>query len=429
MRVLPATVLGLTLAAFLSQTATAATYQTLYSFAGGSDGISPDAGLIADAAGNLYGTTESGGTSNDGTVFALTPPATTGGAWTETLLYTFKGGADGSRPRAALVAGPGGILYGTTEEDGATQFGTVFALSPPAASATSWTKTILWNFTGGDDGGFPYYGAALIIDASGNLYGTTLRGGTKSDGTAFMLKPPAVAGKPWTETVLHSFQGCNDGYLPQSGLLMGVGGALYGTTSAGGARSNGTLFRLNPPAAGKKNWTKTTLHVFAGGKDGSSPYATLIADANGALYGTTNSGGGASACSLGCGTVYRLSPPVAGSGGWTIKILHAFQSGADSEDPEAGLVGDAGGNLYGTAFGAYPNRLGAAFELTPPVKGATKWQETILHAFAGNPDGGSPEAGLLAGSGGVFYGVTTRGGGGGAGICGGGCGSIFAVTP
>jgi len=430
MRVLPATVVGLTLAAVLSHTARAATYQTLYSFVGKSDGISPDASLIADAAGNLYGTTESGGTANDGTVFKLTPPSAPGGAWTEKLLYTFKGGADGSRPQAALVAGPGGILYGTTEEDGATQFGTVFALSPPAAGATAWTKTILWNFTGGNDGGFPYYGAALIIDANGNLYGTTLRGGTKSDGTAFMLKPPAVAGKPWTETVLHSFQGGNDGYFPVGGLLMGAGGELYGTTEAGGIRSNGTLFRLNPPAAGKKYWTKTMLHVFAGGKDGSSPYATLIADANGALYGTTNSGGGASTCgSFGCGTVYRLSPPSPGSAGWTIKILHAFQSGTDSEYPEAGLVGDASGHLYGTAFGAYPDRLGAVFKLTPPAAGASKWQETILHTFAGNPDGNSPEGGLLAGPGGVFYGTTTQGGGGGAGICGDGCGSVFEVRP
>jgi uncharacterized repeat protein (TIGR03803 family) len=430
MRVLSAAVLGLTMAATLPPAAGATSYQTLYSFAGASDGVSPDAGLIADSAGNLYGTTESGGTSNDGTVFALTPPSTPGGTWTEKLLYTFTGDADGSRPQAALVAGPGGILYGTTEEDGATQFGTVFALSPPAAGSILWTKTILWNFTGGNDGGYPYDGAALIIDSACILYGTTLRGGTKSDGTAFMLKPPAVAGKPWTETVLHSFQGGKDGYFPVGGLLMGAGGALYGTTEAGGAKSNGTLFRLTPPSAGKKTWTKTTLHSFAGGKDGSSPYSTLIADATGALYGTTYFGGGSSACgSFGCGTVYRLSPPVTGSAGWKATILHPFQSGADSEYPEAGLVADASGTLYGTTFGAYPDRLGAAFKLTPPQPGATKWNETILHAFAGKPDGNSPEGWLLAGPGGVFYGTTTQGGGGGAGICGRGCGSIFSVTP
>jgi len=363
-------------------------------------------------------------------VFKLTPPSAAGGAWTETIIYSFQGDADGSRPQATLVAGPGGILYGTTEEDGATQFGTVFALSPPEAGGTAWTKTILWNFTGGNDGGYPYFGAALIIDSNGALYGTTLRGGTKSDGTAFMLKPPMGVGKPWTETVLHSFQGGKDGYFPVGGLLMGAGGELYGTTEAGGAKSNGTLFRLTPPAAGKKTWTKTTLHPFAGGKDGSSPYSTLIADANGALYGTTYFGGGSSACgSFGCGTVYRLSPPVAGSAGWKATILHAFQSGADSEYPEAGLVADTSGTLYGTAFGAYPDRLGAAFKLTPPAPGATKWTETILHAFADNPDGNSPQGALLAGPAGVFYGTTTDGGGGGAGICGRGCGSVFLVTP
>ena len=148
-----------------------------------------------------------------------------------------------------LVAGAGGVLFGTTEEDGASGFGTVFALTPPAAGSTVWAKTILFAFTGGADGGYPYAGVGLIIDAQGNLYGTTLRGGTKSDGTVYMLKPPTTVGKPWTEKVLHSFQGGDDGYFPEAGLLAGSAGELYGTTLGGGAHQNGTLFRLTTAGA------------------------------------------------------------------------------------------------------------------------------------------------------------------------------------
>jgi uncharacterized repeat protein (TIGR03803 family) len=407
----------------------------LHGFAGGADGVSPEAGLIADASGNLYGTTDTGGTSNAGTVFRLAPPAVAGGAWTNTVLYSFQGGADGDFSQAPLLPGGGGILYGTTEQGGASGFGTVFALTPPAVGGTAWGKTILFAFTGGADGGYPYTGAGLIIDTKGDLYGTTLRGGSKSDGTAFMLAPPAVAGMPWTETVLHSFTGGKDGYFPKAGLLAGAGGVLYGTTAGGGASFHcsggcGTLFLLTPPLPGATKWTKTTLHSFGSGKDGSDPQSVLIADANGALYGTTYAGGGASACSFGCGTVFRLAPPVAAGAKWTATTLHAFQSGTDTEFPEAGLVADPGGALYGTAFGAYPNRLGAAFKLAPPVvAGATRWTETILHGFTGNPDGSNPAGGLLAGAGGVFYGTTEDGGGAGSGICGRGCGSVFQITP
>jgi uncharacterized repeat protein (TIGR03803 family) len=248
------------------------------------------------------------------------------GAWadtTETVLYAFTGGADGGQPDSGLIADNKGNLYGTTTCGGASSpgasaagcpsgFGTVFVLSPPATAEGAWNLTVLYAFTGGNDGANPE--AGLIIDGKGNLYGTTYCGGTSGssvthsvipclsgNGTAFKLTPPAAAGGPWTETVLYAFTGGTDGARPLAGLIADSDGNLYGTTTCGGtpvpveasyrSSGNGTVFKLTPPAAAGGPWTETVLYAFAGGTDGAYPFAGVMIDNNGNLYGTTLCGG------------------------------------------------------------------------------------------------------------------------------------------
>jgi uncharacterized repeat protein (TIGR03803 family) len=252
----------------------------LYSFSGSSDGGIPFAGLVSDSAGTLYGTTEEGGNKNCtiypgngcGTVYELTPPTTTNGTWTETVLYRFSG-SDGAVPAAGLIADGTGTLYGTTE------FG----------------------------------GNSNVVCVNGY-----------SCGTVFKLTPPGTSGGTWTETVLYSFSG-SDGEFPLAGLIFGKDGALYGTTYSGGntscnasiseTRGCGTVFKLTPPTTAEGTWTETVLHSF-NGSDGAYPYAGLTMDASGALYGTT-AGGGDPYCIGGCGTVFKLTPRTNKGGTWT----------------------------------------------------------------------------------------------------------------
>ncbi len=282
------------------------TETVLHSFANnGTDGFYPFAGLIMDANGKLYGTTFGGGANacedvHCGTVFELTA----GG--TETVLHSFapKGTIiDGISPEAGLILDANGNLYGTTNEGGAHGYGTAFELSPPTRKGGGWTETILHSFaSNGADGLHPR--AGLIMDAKGNLYGTTPGGGSYgSGGTVFEISPPAKKGDAWTETVLHSFtcpqgSGCADGILPVAGLIMDANGDLYGTTNQGGAYGYGTVFELSPSG------TETILHNFLDNwTDGGLPDAGLIMDAKGNLYGTTSYGG-----TYDGGTVFRVVP-------------------------------------------------------------------------------------------------------------------------
>lgn len=275
------------------------------------DGYLPNA-VISDASGVLYGTTALGGATGSGTVFELTPPSSAGGAWTFTILYSFNpngnipGGntGDGYGPAAGLISDESGALYGTTANGGANGYGTVFKLTPPAAAGGSWTETVLYSFTGGSDGGSPE--ASLIFDASGALYSTTTVGGLYGQGTVFTLTPPRVRDGAWTETVLYSFAGLDSGAAPSgASLIIDSSGALYGTTLTGGANGLGTVFKLAPPARADGTWVETVLYSFTGGNDGSYPFAGLIADASGSLYGTTSQGG-----ANGGGTVFQLTSAV-----------------------------------------------------------------------------------------------------------------------
>jgi uncharacterized repeat protein (TIGR03803 family) len=336
----------------------------------------------------------------------------------EQVLYAFQGGNDGADPIGNLIFDSSGNLYGATETGGGTDCssgcGTVFELSPNGSGG--WTETILYSFQGGSDGAGP--SAGLIFDQAGNLYGTTQGGGVNYLGTVFELSPSGNGG--WTETILYSFQGSPDGAGPQ-GLIFDGSGNLYGTTGAGGEGTCsinaislpvqcGTVFELAPKGNGE--WTETVIYSFPSNSEGFSPNPGLIFDNSGKLYGTTSEGG-----TDGYGIAYELSP------NGTKTTLYSFQGGSDGANPEAGLIFDGNGNLYGTAFyggtGCGAPFCGTVFELSP--KGTGGWTETTLHSFQGGSDGGNPAAGLNFDKNGNLYGSTVYGGPG--------YGTVFELSP
>jgi uncharacterized repeat protein (TIGR03803 family) len=383
----------------------------LYSFCSASnctDGANPVAGLIQDAAGNLYGTTTAGGDVNDfGTVFKLLPPAQQGGTWAEMVLHRFNC-TDGAVPNAALIQDATGNLYGTTKGGGSTcnyplspGDGTVFKLD------NTGQESVLYSFTGGADGSAPV--SDLIQDAAGNLYGTTidLYGGANV-GTVFKLDNTDK------ETVLYGFTGGADGAEPYGGLVEDAAGNLYGTTYYGGANNSGTVFKLD------NTGQETVLNSFTGGADGGFPPAGLVRDAAGNLHGTTESGGNLNCISgklaPGCGTVFEVD----NTGNFT--VLYTFCSASnctDGSNPFAGLIQDATGNLYGTTrFGGAnvsPNGFGggAVFKLLPPAQQGGTWTESVLYSFCSASkctDGYLPEGRLVQDAAGNLYGTTQDGG-------------------
>jgi uncharacterized repeat protein (TIGR03803 family) len=387
----------------------AQTEQVLHSFTtdNGKDGFQPFGGLILDKAGNLYGTTPYGGDYGAGTVFELMLASH---GWSEMVLHSFNSrGGDGWQPSASLIFDASGNLYGTTYYGGAGESlrgyggtGTVFKLVPQVDG--SWSESIVHSFLrSGNDGAYPL--SSLVIDRAGNLYGTTEGGGANKRGTVFELTPQS--GRQWSYKVLHNF-GSNDtdGVEPTAGLAIDAAGNLYGTTILGGtgncdseSGSCGTVFEVSRKPGG--GWEETLLHSFdSDGTDGIIPVGGVTL-ASGHLYGSTNSGGAYSS-----GTVFELSPATGGS--WTETVIHSFNSGnGDGYYPEyLTLVFDAAGNIYGTTTegGVYGN--GIVFELS---SGA--WQETVLHSFYDNGvDGWDPVAGVTLDSSGDVYGTTQYGG-------------------
>ncbi len=319
--------------------------QTLYEFQGGNDGAFPMAGLIFDGLGNLYGTTSAGGVGcgagvdgGCGTVFELSPPMQAGGPWNETVLYRLTGESDGYGPTGSLLFDSAGDLYGTTQRGSSGGVGTVFELTPPQPGG-SWNEITLHSFDPsqpGGDGARP--SAGLVFDTAGNLYGTTLYGGTTngnciSCGTVFRLRPPESPGAAWTEEIVHSFQGAPDGQGPEGDLII-VRGDLVGTTVNGGETNAGAVFEVTQSSQGV---TEAVLYSFQGGSDGEDPVAGLLVDGAVNLYGTTISGGN---CTdpHGCGTVFQLMPPQSPKGTWTKNTLYTFQGGSDGAYAPGGLL-------------------------------------------------------------------------------------------
>jgi uncharacterized repeat protein (TIGR03803 family) len=312
----------------------------LHSFTGGSDGATPDGGLIEDSSGALYGTTTAGGTAGQGTVYRLKGRK-------ETVLYSFAGGStDGADPQAGLVMDAAGNLYGTTSAGGPAGNGTVFKLAAPQQKNGAWTETVLYSFGTGTDGATPIGG--VVLDAAGNLYGTTSAGGTAGDGTLFQL----VAGTTWKENILHSFQNGTDGATPYAGLVSDKAGNLYGAATDGGTNGGGTVFELSPSGG---SWNFSVLNSLPGyGISGT--FRDLMVDASGNLYGTTHCDG-----SYDAGTIYELTPS---GGNWNYTLLHTFTGGGDGLYSISNLV-MKGGKLYGTTELGAANNDGDIYELTP----------------------------------------------------------------
>lgn len=383
----------------LASAASAATgLKVLHAFGLGSQrgGSSLYASLILDAAGNLYGTAESGGVYGAGVVFRLSPQ--TGGGWTETVLYNFKGGSeDGATPHDSVLMDSAGNLYGTTTEGAGGQCGRgcgiVFELTPAASGP--WTETVLHKFAGGTDGAAPFSG--VIFDAAGNLYGTTTAGGIYGAGTVYKMSPSG--GGSWSETVIYNFSGRPNGGAPYAAPVFDGAGNLYGTTYEGGTAGYGTVYELSPQADGA--WSESVLHSFHGASDGSDLFESLILDGKGNLYGAAETGGSAN-----CGVAFKLTPN--GTGGWRETILHTFLgvNAQDGENPNA-LIFDAAGNLYGTTVGGGVDNPGTIFKLAP---GPTGWTETVLYSFTGGNDGAYPSVPLVMGRAGRLYGTTLWGG-------------------
>jgi uncharacterized repeat protein (TIGR03803 family) len=402
------------------------------------DGKHPTAGLIVGPSGALYGTTDVGGdTSCDGgcgTAFKLSPPSLKGGSWTETVLHGF-GRTDGAGPNSSLIIDASGALYGTTPFGGDTTCeggcGLVFELSPPRTTGGAWSQTVLHSFTGGD-GRWPR--AGLVSDASGGFYGVAYghnSGGLNGWGAVFHLTPPSKPGGPWTFMILHSFNGCSDGGgvggTNNARLVSDSSGRLFGAAFRGGMGCGdsgfGTIFMLTPPSSPGSAWTHTTLHTFRGSNgpaDGAHPAANLIFDDVGTLYGTTLDGG-----DYNFGTVFKLTPPSTFGAAWTETVLYSFHGGSDGAAPGAGLILDPSGALYSTTGKGgnmdCPDGCGTVFKLTPPAVPGRTWIKSVLYSFTGGSDGAEPAGGLIGDATAVLYGTTRNGGSRGSG-------TVFQLT-
>jgi uncharacterized repeat protein (TIGR03803 family) len=389
---------ALLLPVFGAQAGTSLT--TLYSFTNGDDGANPQAGLVLGNDGYFYGTTFNGGVNSHGTLFKIS----INGALTS--LYSFTDGADGSNPGAGLIQGSDGNFYGTTQNGGRPALGapagTVFQLNSKGALTNLYSFNV--DFPGGNEGSYPV--AGLVQGSDGFFYGTTLDGGTygfsnsgtNGYGTVFRIDANGAL------TNLYDFSGGNDGANPASALVQGSDGFFYGTTQIGGFNNSGTVFRFNPNAT-TPGEVLTQLYSFTGGNDGSGPLGTLVQGSDGYLYGTTASGGTNSS-----GTAFKVSTNGA------LTSLHSFSGGDDGANPLAGLAGGSDGNFYGTTqSGGTNGGEGTVFKIS------AKGSFTSLYSFSGGNDGSNPQASLVQGKDGSFYGTTFNGGQDGVG-------TVFRLT-
>jgi uncharacterized repeat protein (TIGR03803 family) len=383
--------LAITLA---GRSAQAQTLAVLYNFMGVPDGDNPDASLVIDNAGNLYGTTAYGGNAcpsdpnGCGTVFKLSPNGS--GGWDETVIYSFSAGADGGYPLANVIFDGMGNLYGTADNGGANGYGVVFELSPVGSN---WTEKVLYSFCSQPncaDGVYPISG--LLMDSAGNLYGA-------NEANVFELSP---SGGSWTEQVIYNAAGWG-------GLAMDASGNIFGLGYSA-AVDHPIAFELSPD--GKGGWNPTVLYTFTTGQ----PWGTPALDKAGNFYGTTD----APNSHNNPGTVYKLSRGKEGK--WTKKILHSFKSG---DFTPWGVVLDAAGNIYGTTsgYGRAPFPFGTVYELVAEP-GTGTYEEKNLWVF-NETDGEFPVGGLIWDNAGNLYGTTSRGGTGGEY----GNGVVFEVTP
>ena len=375
----------------------AQTFSVIYTFTGHTDGFGPITGVT------IRGNALYGATVNDcGHVYQLTH---SGSNWLFSKLAAL---CPYGNPESRPVFGPDGHLYGTAYSGGPGGSGAAFKLTPQVGpckdAACYWTVNSLHDFRSGTDDGASPANGDLIWDQQGNIYGTTSQGGASQNcgsdygcGTVYELSP---SGNGYTESFLYSFSD-TDGAFPYAGLVFDKNGNLFGAASSGGLNGQGVIFELSYVEG---VWTENVLYTFQGASDGSTPFGGLIFDAAGNLYGTTYYGG-----SGGGGTVFELSP----SGNtWIFKLLYSF-SGPDGCGPGATLAMDGAGNLYGTTACDFADRNGNVFELANTENG---WVYTSLHDFTGGSDGMAPTGIVSIGTDGALYGVAAQGGTFGQGV-------------
>ena len=387
-------------------------------------------------------------------------------AQTFNVIYTFTGHNSSQHPISGVIVDRQGNLYGDTAWGGTFDGGTAYELK---RTGSGYVYNLLHSFGGETDGSFPWGG--MTIGPNGSLYGTTAGGGGNGDGIVFNLQPPPTVCRsvscPWYETILHNFTRGSDGGNPQSGVTFDSSGNLYGANVNGGGHAVGVIYEMMPSHG---SWTFDTLYTFTDGQDGAYPSSLLTFDPTGNLYGTASAGGNPGCGGFGCGTVYQLTPSGAG---WSEHTLYSFHDGTDGAQPEAGVIMDSAGNLYGatccgannggtvfvlnpsggnwtfnlaydlSGFGPGPSQNlvrdsagnlygstwgdglygeGVVFKLTPTNGG---WIYTDLHDFTGGSDGGNAEGGLVLDSNGNLFGTTYQGGLQSCAFC----GVVFEITP
>jgi uncharacterized repeat protein (TIGR03803 family) len=368
-------------------------------------------------------------------IFAIVASSVSAAEWKEKVLYSFQGGIDGGPdgavPAGGVVFDKEGNLYGATADGGSgcisSGCGTVFQLVPPAQKGGAWKENILYMFRG-TDGSNPEGG--VILDAAGNVYGTTAYGGsgpctlfgsTVGCGVVYEMIRPAQAKGTWKEKILYNFQGDRDGQFPIGDLVFDKAGNLYGATQFGGGYGScdapfyqhcGTIFELVAPKTKGGKWTEKLLHSFKAGKDGANPNGGLVFDRKGAIYGTTYSGANRD-CDfgqgeIGCGMVFKLLPPGAKESAWTEHVLHRFRAADDGGQPNGSLVLDETGRLYGTAGGGANQGKGVFFRLSSTSRGT--WDDAVLFDLRNDRNGTSPEAGVILDAERNLYGTTSGGG-------------------
>jgi uncharacterized repeat protein (TIGR03803 family) len=416
-----ALVIAILMAGALALPAQAQTYTVIHNFLGGPDGNEPAYGLTIDSHGTIYGSTFEGdlGTGN---IYRL---RYRNGFWQLNPLYVFTGGpqSPGAIPYAGVVIGPQGVLYGTTAYGGEGSCatwggtlgcGTAFKLQIPLSicfyATCYWVETRLVEFNGTTGGATPY-GGIPVFDQAGNMYGTTYSGGggTCSGGCGIVYElSPSNGG--WTENILYTFNGgTGDGANPWAGVIFDQAGNIYGTTEFGGAHGYGTIYELSPSGSG---WTEKILYNFTGQADGGWPYAGLVFDNAGNLYGATTVGGNGAG-----GTLYELSPQ---GSNWNYQPICSFvrQMGELAGGPVATPAIDSVGNLYGATGGDGAFGFGEVFKAT---NSGGNWSCTALYNFTGGSDGRLPRSNLVLDASGNIYG-TAAGGSQGNGV-------VYEITP
>ncbi|MBA3914921.1 MAG: hypothetical protein H0X25_13955 [Acidobacteriales bacterium] len=376
----------------LSASSWAASTKVIYSFAGDEDGEYPDTDLVLDKAGNIYGTTVLGGDFGSGTVFML---SRSGNGWSHTVLYDFTSGKDGGQPYKGVTLDAQGNLYGTTVTGGTGSCeggcGVAYKLTN---SSGVWTQTVLHSFTGGNDGSGP--GNALTIDPAGNLFGMTPIGGAFGLGTIYQLHPRSDGS--YAFRVIHQFAGGIEGSSASAGrLLLDQTGNLYGVTTVGGIHESGMAFEL---VRSPQGFQYKDLYNFHGVPESGFPYSALVRDSTGHLYGTTYYAGANN-----LGSVYELTYH---AGIWQQDLLYSFTAGIDANSPIGNLVVGSTGKLYGASSEGGTATVGTIFQLSRDGNG--QWTESVVYNFQGSPDAALPYDGMVGDGQGNYYGATVRGG-------------------